>query len=285
MLILSGALVAAATMPVAMTLAPALQAYAIALLPEPSAPEAGEPPRIIVLTPAHDEAAGIMELVRHVREALGPRDRHVVIADNCTDETEQLASRGGADVVVRYDPGRRGKGYALAAGLRTIANDPADVVVFLDADCRLDQGSLQILANTAHQLQRPVQCLDLMQGGTRSGLAEFAWLLRNELRPSGYARLGLPCQLLGTGMALPKRLATQRISWLACAAPWTECRQCSSRMPSSSAPFQRPDRASRTRRGAGCTATSRRSASSPCQLSGKGWHGATECCSLWRLMS
>jgi cellulose synthase/poly-beta-1,6-N-acetylglucosamine synthase-like glycosyltransferase len=34
-------------------------------------------------------------------------------------------------------------------------------------------------------------------------LAEFAWRIKNDLRPNGYARLGLPCQLLGTGMALP----------------------------------------------------------------------------------
>jgi cellulose synthase/poly-beta-1,6-N-acetylglucosamine synthase-like glycosyltransferase len=53
-----------------------------------------------------------------------------------------------------------------------------------------------------------VQCLNLMIADPDSRappprLAEFAWRIKNDLRPNGYARLGLPCQLLGTGMALP----------------------------------------------------------------------------------
>jgi cellulose synthase/poly-beta-1,6-N-acetylglucosamine synthase-like glycosyltransferase len=32
-------------------------------------------------------------------------------------------------------------------------------------------------------------------------LAEFAWCVKNRVRPRGWARLGLPCPLMGTGMA------------------------------------------------------------------------------------
>jgi cellulose synthase/poly-beta-1,6-N-acetylglucosamine synthase-like glycosyltransferase len=34
-------------------------------------------------------------------------------------------------------------------------------------------------------------------------VAEFAWRVKNWLRPAGLAGLGLPCQLMGTGMAFP----------------------------------------------------------------------------------
>ena len=34
-------------------------------------------------------------------------------------------------------------------------------------------------------------------------MAEFAWRVRNQVRPLGAAALGLPCQLMGTGMAFP----------------------------------------------------------------------------------
>jgi hypothetical protein len=34
-------------------------------------------------------------------------------------------------------------------------------------------------------------------------LAEFAWLIKNLIRPSGLRNLGMPCQLFGSGMALP----------------------------------------------------------------------------------
>ena len=35
-------------------------------------------------------------------------------------------------------------------------------------------------------------------------VAEFAWRVKNALRPRGLAALGLPCQLMGTGMAFPR---------------------------------------------------------------------------------
>jgi cellulose synthase/poly-beta-1,6-N-acetylglucosamine synthase-like glycosyltransferase len=34
-------------------------------------------------------------------------------------------------------------------------------------------------------------------------IAEFAWVVKNQVRPTGLHRLGLPCQLMGTGMAFP----------------------------------------------------------------------------------
>jgi hypothetical protein len=52
---------------------------------------------------------------------------------------------------------------------------------------------------------RPVQALYLMLAPADAGLArrlaQFAWRVRNWARPAGWHRLGLPCQLMGTGMA------------------------------------------------------------------------------------
>jgi hypothetical protein len=39
--------------------------------------------------------------------------------------------------------------------------------------------------------------------GGLSGVSAFAFLVRNLVRPSGLDRLGMPCQLTGTGMAFP----------------------------------------------------------------------------------
>jgi cellulose synthase/poly-beta-1,6-N-acetylglucosamine synthase-like glycosyltransferase len=50
-----------------------------------------------------------------------------------------------------------------------------------------------------------VQALYLMLAPGDAGLgrrmAQFAWRVRNWVRPAGWQRLGLPCQLMGTGMA------------------------------------------------------------------------------------
>jgi cellulose synthase/poly-beta-1,6-N-acetylglucosamine synthase-like glycosyltransferase len=172
-------------------------------------PEAATGPgvRFALLVPAHDEAAVIGETLRSLTAELGPRDRMLVVADNCTDDTASLAHQAGAEVAERADPERRGKGYALAFGLERLAADPPDVVIVFDADCWVASGSLRLLAEQARAAHRPVQADYLLSPpGSPSPLAlvsAFAFLVRNRVRPLGLARLGMPCHLTGTGMAFP----------------------------------------------------------------------------------
>jgi cellulose synthase/poly-beta-1,6-N-acetylglucosamine synthase-like glycosyltransferase len=167
-------------------------------------------PRIAVLMPAHDEASGIAAAISGVRPQLRNGDRLLVVADNCGDGTARIARDAGAEVIERFDPERRGKGYALDYGVRHLEADPPEVVVVVDADCLLHEAALARLARLADRLHRPVQALYLMGGPAHAGLkrrmTEFAWRVRNQLRPGGLLRLGLPCQLMGTGMAFPWHL-------------------------------------------------------------------------------
>jgi cellulose synthase/poly-beta-1,6-N-acetylglucosamine synthase-like glycosyltransferase len=167
----------------------------------------GERQRLAVLVPAHNEEAQIAQTLRAVRTQLGVSDRLVVVADNCTDLTAQMAASEGAEVIARADAERRGKGYALDFGVRHLALDPPDVVVIVDADCDVTAGTLDRLVRLCSRTGRPVQSLYLMGVADGSGFgarfAQFAWVVKNQVRPSGLYRLGLPCQLMGTGMAFP----------------------------------------------------------------------------------
>jgi cellulose synthase/poly-beta-1,6-N-acetylglucosamine synthase-like glycosyltransferase len=162
---------------------------------------------LAVLMPAHDEAAGISGAIRALVPQLGNADRLLVIADNCSDDTAAVARTSGAEVTVRVDPVLRGKGYALDHGIRHLSAAPPDAVVIVDADCVVAAGALELLRQACLSRQRPVQALYLMrarpEAGLRQRMAAFAWRVRNEVRPSGWHRLGLPCQLMGTGMAFP----------------------------------------------------------------------------------
>ncbi|MEX5505538.1 glycosyltransferase family 2 protein [Pseudomonas putida] len=162
-------------------------------------------PRVAVLVPAHDEAAIIRATLASVTPQLLPGDRLLVVADNCTDDTARLAREAGAEAVERFDTVLRGKGYALDFGVRHLALQPPEVVIVVDADCQVAEGAIDCLARRYHQAQRPVQALYLMRAPAGSGLkvqvAEFAWRVKNLVRPRGWARLGLPCQLMGAGMA------------------------------------------------------------------------------------
>jgi len=169
-------------------------------------------PRTAVLVPAHDEAAGIADTLRSIAPQLAPGDRLLVVADNCSDNTAAIAGAAGAEVIERRERELRGKGYALACGLRYLQkrgqspiSDP-EVLVVIDADCRVSVGTIERLARAAAATGRPVQALYEMHARPAGGLRAFAWLVKNHVRPLGYMRLGLPCQLMGTGMAFPWRL-------------------------------------------------------------------------------
>ncbi|WAJ31102.1 glycosyltransferase family 2 protein [Antarcticirhabdus aurantiaca] len=170
-------------------------------------------PSFVLLVPAHDEVSGIEAMLATVLPQLGQTGRVLVVADNCSDATAVLARRAGAEVIERVDPARRGKGHALDFGVRHLAANPPDIVIIVDADCRVAPGAIERLAQEAHLLGVPVQGCYLMRAPAGAGLglrvAELAFLVKNRVRPAGLAAFGLPCQLTGAGMALPWRLVSQ----------------------------------------------------------------------------
>jgi len=160
----------------------------------------------VVMIPAHDEKEGVGPTIIGVQSQLVLGDRVLVIADNCTDDTADRARAAGAEVIERTDAARRGKGYALAFGIEHLDVDPPDVVIVVDADCRLTPGSIDALLERATQTQRPVQADYVFQPAERSPLSmisALATMVRNRVRPRGLRRLGQPCHLTGTGMAFP----------------------------------------------------------------------------------
>jgi cellulose synthase/poly-beta-1,6-N-acetylglucosamine synthase-like glycosyltransferase len=167
-----------------------------------------------VLIPAHNEQQGIVATLASVKQQLKVGDRMIVIADNCTDQTAAVAREHGAIAIERHDAIKRGKGYALDFGMRYLENHTApDVVMIVDADCLLEANALSTLTQKAIETNRPVQALYLMRSPTGASLktkiAEFAWTVKNWTRALGPHQLGLPCQLMGTGMAFPWALLQQ----------------------------------------------------------------------------
>jgi cellulose synthase/poly-beta-1,6-N-acetylglucosamine synthase-like glycosyltransferase len=180
-----------------------------ALLPA-RAPTDGPRPTCAVLVPAHDEEAGLPATLAAIWPQLEQGDRLLVIADNCTDGTAAAARIAGAEVHERRDPNRRGKGYALAAGVDALRAGSPDVVVIVDADCRASAGAIDRLIRTAAATGRPVQAVNFIDpppaATAASRLSAWAVRVKNMVRPRGLRRLGLPCILTGSGMAFPWRL-------------------------------------------------------------------------------
>lgn len=164
-------------------------------------------PSLAVLMPAHNEALVIGETLAVLTAQLAAGDRLVVVADNCDDETAAIARQAGATVIERFNAIERGKGYALDFGMKHLAADPPDVVVLVDADCRVEPGAIAKIASLAHRTQHPTQAIYLMELPANfkpsSAISALAVIVKNLVRPRGMDALGFPCLLTGTGMAFP----------------------------------------------------------------------------------
>ena len=162
-----------------------------------------------ILVPAHNEALSIADTVNALRVS-APYCRIVVVADNCSDNTAELARSEGAEAISRTDPTRKGKGFALSFGRDFLVQSPPDAVIIIDADCRLSPGSADALITRAVQSNQPVQGVNLLVGGESqsplASISNFAMLVKNLLRARGLERLGGGTLLFGTGMAFPWKL-------------------------------------------------------------------------------
>jgi cellulose synthase/poly-beta-1,6-N-acetylglucosamine synthase-like glycosyltransferase len=164
-------------------------------------------PRVAVLVPAMNEEGGIVATLQQIRAHLRPNDRLLVVADNCTDGTATVVREIGVEVVERNDPARRGKGFALDCGLQRLKDDPPEVIVIVDADTDVKPWTVDALAASVASTGRPVQGVNLLDSppgaGPTARISAFAFFFKNYVRPRGMDRLGLPCLLYGTGMAMP----------------------------------------------------------------------------------
>lgn len=172
----------------------------------------GNAPPVIVLMPAHDEAAGIGRAVSAVLTQLRREDELLVIADNCLDETAAIAARLGARVLVRNDAALRGKGYALEFARAQLARgpkapDPDRIVMILDADCVPAPGAIHHAAAMAARHKAVVQGAYLLQpppgAGAMVRLSCFAFLVKNLVRQLALRKLAGAALLQGSGMAFP----------------------------------------------------------------------------------
>jgi cellulose synthase/poly-beta-1,6-N-acetylglucosamine synthase-like glycosyltransferase len=184
----------------------ALECFAALLPSRKPTKRSGERGRAAVLIPAHNEALGIARTIESLRGEAKPGDRTVVIADNCTDDTAAVARAAGAEVTERFDAVRRGKGFALDHGVRYLEANPPDVVIVVDADCRVSPGFFDEMTTSAMEHASPIQCVNLTIGekaDRKNAVAVLANRTINLVRPTGLSRLGGPCRLLGTGMGFP----------------------------------------------------------------------------------
>lgn len=161
----------------------------------------------VVIVPAHDEQRIIDHTLRSLTAAASESVRILVVADNCSDSTAEIARSYGVAVTERFDGARRGKGFALDHARIELRACPPDCVVVVDADCTIDGASLTALIDNCLASGRPGQAIYLLQPDRDAPplvqISNFAFFLKNSVRQRGLQRLAGRVHLTGTGMAFP----------------------------------------------------------------------------------
>ena len=115
--------------------------------------------RLIAISPAHNEAACIGATVDALKAQTRRPDRIIVVADNCTDDTETVAAAHGAEVLTTVGNTGR-KAGALNFALEQILPGLADTdhVFIQDADTVLVPRFLELALKCAAVDRRRVVC-------------------------------------------------------------------------------------------------------------------------------
>jgi cellulose synthase/poly-beta-1,6-N-acetylglucosamine synthase-like glycosyltransferase len=172
----------------------------------PSGAPAG-PWRVAVVVPAHNEALSIGSCVESLLAAdKGNMQATVyVIADNCTDNTAELAEQAGATVLRRNNANERGKGYALHYAFTELEARGFDCVLIVDADTTVAPNLITAAGEAMRNGVAGVQVQYLARNAdasARTRLQAFAIRAFNVIRHRGRQNLGLSTGILGNGFGL-----------------------------------------------------------------------------------
>lgn len=162
--------------------------------------------KFMAVIPAHNEESVIRNLVDSLQEQDYPRELYdiYVIADNCNDNTAQIAKDAGAIVLKRFDEEHKTKGFALNWFLQQKIEENADydAMCVFDADNIVDKNFLKNMNKKLCQGEEVVQGYRDIKNPTDSwisaGYAIFYWMMHRFYHLARY-NLGLSPLLNGTG--------------------------------------------------------------------------------------
>ena len=162
--------------------------------------------RFMAIIPAHNEASVVANLVESLKNQDYPKDLYdiYVIADNCTDNTAEIARKAGAIVYERFDESKKTKGFALQWFLdqKISENAPYDALCVFDADNIADKNFLTAMNKKLCQGEVVVQGYRDIKNPTdnwiTAGYAIFYWTMNRFYHLARY-NIGLSPLLNGTG--------------------------------------------------------------------------------------
>ncbi|MCL6610599.1 MAG: glycosyltransferase family 2 protein [Peptococcaceae bacterium] len=175
--------------------------------------------RFALITAAHNEEAVIRYHIESLKKLNYPKELYdiYIIADNCSDNTAEVARQEGVNVFERYSK-KRGKGFALEwmfNELYKMEDKQYDAVCIFDADNVVSSNFLLEMNSKLKQGYKSIQgYLDTKNPNDSWVTASYAtayWSMNRMWQLARY-NLGLSNALGGTGLCLDYQLL-KRYGW------------------------------------------------------------------------
>ena len=176
--------------------------------------------RFMMIIPAHNEEKVIRELVESLQNLDYNKNLYdiYVIADNCTDNTAQIAKEAGAIVYERFDEKHKTKGFALQWFLQQKIDEdaPYDAFCIFDADNIVAPNFISKMNEKLCEGETVVQGYrDIKNPGDNwvsGNYAIFYWTM-DRCYHSTRDKLGLSPLINGTGFMIAMSVLKEEGGW------------------------------------------------------------------------
>lgn len=165
--------------------------------------------KFALIVSAHNEQAVIANLVHSLKHMDYKSNNYdiFVIADNCTDNTADIARRAGANVYERTDNEKVGKGYALEWMFKQIFEMEVkyDYIGIFDADNLVSKNFLTVINKKINQGYKVIQgYLDSKNPDDNwiSYSHSLTYWITNKMFQEARSNIGLSSELGGTGFVM-----------------------------------------------------------------------------------
>lgn len=161
--------------------------------------------RFGIIIPAHNEELFLARLLQSINNQHYPCElvKTIVIADNCTDKTAEIALKNGALGLERNDELHHGKGYAIRWAIEKIDINEYDAFFIIDADSLISDDLLVQLDHAISEGKNIIQCYNGVANPDESWFTRLLNVSRtvgNEILQPAKQKLGLSSHLMGNGM-------------------------------------------------------------------------------------
>lgn len=195
----------------------------VGLLKKPKSYSALANHRYAVVISARNERSVIGQLIQSIKAQNYPADLVdvFVVADNCTDDTAQVARDAGALVYERFNTEQVGKGYALDWMFKIIENEYAEkqyeAFMIFDADNLLDQN---YIAEMNKVFDRGYRIITSYRNSKNFGSNWISsgyslWFLREaKFLNNSRMQLNTSCAISGTGFLVSAEIIKKNGGWI-----------------------------------------------------------------------